>query len=77
MTLSDRIRFQQSIHPGINEVWLPADKVLETIAKAESAELDRLAADAWRRHCKALRARAKADRLARAIIDQDSRKDRL
>ncbi len=43
MTLSDLIAFQRAINPEINEVWLPADVVLETIAKAESAELDRLA----------------------------------
>ena len=77
MTLSDRIAFQRSINPEINEVWLPADVVLETIARAESAELDRLAADAWRRHCAEQEQRRKADRRARAIIDQDSRKDRV
>ena len=67
MTLLDRIRFQKSIHPKINEVWLPADEVealIESKAKADDALLK---AQAWDRQCKQQSRRRKADRLARAI----------
>lgn len=76
MTLSDRIELQTRAN-GSKLVRVPADELLALMRKAESADMDKLAADAWRRHCKALRERAKADRLARALLTADEGKARV
>lgn len=77
MTLSDRIAFQRSINPEINEVWLPADVVLDLIERAEAADGYQLKAQAWDRYCAAQKDRRELDVLARAIKAQDERKARL
>ena len=76
MTLSDRIALQTAAN-GSNLVRIPADELLALMRKAEAADMDKLAADAWRKHCKALRERAKADKLARRILATDEGKARV
>jgi len=55
MTLSDRIAFQRSINPEINEVWLPADKVqrLTAALKAKQREVCKLRKSLARAQAKA------------------------
>lgn len=76
MTLSDRIELQTRAN-GSKLVRVPADELLALMKKAEAADMDKLAADAWRRHCREQNERRKADRLARAIIENNDRKDRV
>lgn len=76
MTLSDRIELQTRAN-GSKLVRVPAQELLDLMKRAEAADMDKLAADAWRKHCKAQRDRRELDALARAIKANDSRKDRV
>ena len=67
MTLDERIER----HPGSHIVRVPRSQIAALKAERDRAiaerDLDRLAAEAWRRHCAEQRRRREADRLAKAI----------
>jgi Zn-finger nucleic acid-binding protein len=73
MTLLDRIRFQQSIHPKINEVWLPADEVEALIQLKDKADAYMLKAQAHDRLMRQQAKRRQSDRLAKAIANPKPR----
>ena len=64
MTLSDRIALQTKAN-GSKLVRVPAQELLELMRRAEAADMDKLAANAWRRHCAEQAKRREADKRAR------------
>lgn len=69
MTLDERIERQ----PGSHLVRVPRKQIAALKAERDKAiaerDLDRLAAEAWRKHCAEQRRRREADRLAKAIAN--------
>lgn len=67
MTLDERISRQ----PGSHLVRVPKSQIAALKRERDKAiaerDLDRLAAEAWRKHCAEQRKRREADRLAKAI----------
>lgn len=80
MTLLDRIRFQKSIHPKVNEVWLPADEVEALIEKVGQDSLKAQAYDREERRKKRRREAEPQPRrksIAAQMMEADSAKERL